>query len=354
MLTLASFFSDWVDSLKLRYRLVLLKDQNGTPELNKVSDNSFSSPEKVKKPANSKLKEFSCSFCSYKTCREGALTRHVCAHTGNMSNLAQHNKIQHTIEELRCSDCAFTTTSKDSRAILKQHMMTHSDEKKFSCEHCLYKSHRKGDLERHERNHTGEKPFKCTECVFSTPDQSILVRHQNLHKVKEFSCSYCLFKTQTFQQLTKHEKTHSKEKPFGCEKCKYTTIRKEDLARHKRRHSGEKPYKCSACSYSFTSKSGLNQHNKFNHPVKSFICSQCPFEANTEFTINNHEITHLESNQLAPLDIQIGLTKPQSTEEVSSPKTDVAKEEKQFKCSNCNFSTNDAAYLTRHKLYHVK
>ncbi|XP_047492994.1 protein tramtrack, beta isoform-like isoform X4 [Penaeus chinensis] len=78
-------------------------------------------------------------------------------------------------------------------------------DKRFSCEHCPFRSTRKQHLKDHLRVHTGEKPFSCPHCPFRCAFSSILKRHIRTHTgEKPYSCPHCSFCCAQHSTLWRH------------------------------------------------------------------------------------------------------------------------------------------------------
>ncbi|KAL4239609.1 Transcription factor [Mactra antiquata] len=64
-------------------------------------------------------------------------------------------------------------------AVLKTHMLTHSNKREFACMYqgCNYAFKTKGSLKRHMRRHTGERPYPCELCGRNFSESGALTRH---------------------------------------------------------------------------------------------------------------------------------------------------------------------------------
>ncbi|RXG57907.1 Zinc finger protein [Armadillidium vulgare] len=56
--------------------------------------------------------------------------------------------------KLKCADCEYQT---NFISYLKEHRVTHSDERPFKCSHCKFASKLKSNLKKHERTHNLKK-----------------------------------------------------------------------------------------------------------------------------------------------------------------------------------------------------
>ena len=113
-----------------------------------------------------------------------------------------------------------------------------------------------------------ERTFCCTLCQHLFKSKRTLTRHMVTHsEEKPFSCSDCAYKGKRKYDIVEHSKhVHSEEKPISCPNCAYKCKRKSHLVRHSKNvHSKEKPFSCPDCTYKCKRKYNLVQHSKYVH-----------------------------------------------------------------------------------------
>ncbi|KAL4226782.1 hypothetical protein ACF0H5_014761 [Mactra antiquata] len=85
-----------------------------------------------------------------------------------------------------------------SRQQLNQHMLVHTDVRKYKCSYCDRSFKQPSHLHQHHRIHTGEKPYKCPipGCTRAFPQQSNLNHHLRNHDKPapppENTCTLCM------------------------------------------------------------------------------------------------------------------------------------------------------------------
>ena len=158
-----------------------------------------------------------------------------------------------------CDVCGQALSSASN---LKQHRLTHTEEKPYQCEVCGKRFFRAGNLTTHMRIHTGQKPFQCEVC-----DKSF----------------------RTKGNLTVHKRTHTGEKPFQCHVCGKAFINQSNLNQHARTHTGERPYSCQLCGLAFAQSGGLKMHLERAHDENNrFQCSQCSCRFTRQLDLTRH------------------------------------------------------------------
>ncbi|CAG9789942.1 unnamed protein product [Diatraea saccharalis] len=138
-------------------------------------------------------KKYVCDYC-----RKGYSSK---------STLRTHIKFAHGDGEAQvCSWCnkRFHAVSR-----LTAHIVTHTQEKKFSCDVCGGRFVTKESLLYHTRIHTGERPYKCQYCdkrFLSTSRRAEHIRRH--HSDPMLECNICHSKFRSKSCLTRHKKRH--------------------------------------------------------------------------------------------------------------------------------------------------
>lgn len=240
--------------------------------------------EETKKPRRVRGEKFICEFC------------------GKILRSAQHLQVHtytHTNERnYPCSTCCkFTITFLTFNILtviffkarrfatiyrLRDHIQTHSAEKKYQCKYCEKKFASRNSLTCHTRRHTGERPFECKVCGKRFSQTSILKTHLTLHTGKTVECPTCKKTFSRSSHLILHQRDHTGERPYVCHICSNSYKQKSHLDRHLDTHMGIK-HKCDICNKEYSKKSTLNVHLRAHFREKQFKCDQCLEEFTSSF-----------------------------------------------------------------------
>ncbi|XP_031628821.1 zinc finger protein 184-like [Contarinia nasturtii] len=231
---------------------------------------------KVTNTTSEPLKLVECSLCKFTCKRPSHLKRHMVAHTGERpwkcqhcpkqfaqkTDLNRHQSIHSILYEFHCGSCG---RGFPDEATSKKHE-TNCKTKRYSCEQCTYVTFSIGNLELHMRKHTGERPFACDVCERRFTRVSHLNQHVKLHAEDfDLHCSNCGRGFIDENTMVKHQIT-CKNRQFECHFCHDAQYRMDNLKRHiKTTHMGFKEYMCEYCSKKFPAKSSLNKHIQRRH-----------------------------------------------------------------------------------------
>ena len=145
--------------------------------------------------------------CAYRTTLKGNLNKHK----------VRHGSTLEMRKPFPCvfNDCAYRAAQK---AALQSHVKAkHSKERTrdFQCSLCPKKFYTKLVLEAHIPFHTNEKRFACTVCKFKSVNGSSLRRHVRLvhDDTVKFSCEFpgCEYSVKCKRSLDRHRLTHNED-----------------------------------------------------------------------------------------------------------------------------------------------
>ncbi|XP_077433002.1 zinc finger protein ZFAT [Vanacampus margaritifer] len=217
------------------------------------------------------------------------------------------------------------------------HVRTHTKEHLHHCSQCNYSSITKSSLKRHMiQKHSGLLlPCSRPGCKYTTPDKYKLQAHERTHQQegKSGPCPVC-HQSYPVHRLKRHiQMSHPDSAPVKgqmvkrAEKCPYCDSyylkNSNEFQQHIWAHQGVKPFVCNICDYASRSISNLKNHMKRHNKEKCHICDLCNKKFKSKMSLKSHRLSH-------------------------------TKDGKQFKCSECDFSSLFKAPLVRHMEQHTR
>ena len=188
---------------------------------------------------------------------------------------------------LECTICGVTI----GRYSLKRHMLTHSEEMRFSCSICNKAFQRKDTMKLHERLHD-ENAYQCKICQ----EKFLSEDHLQQHSVSDatcyfFKCAECgdIFKEQ--DQLRIHRHMHT-DKPFACKKCDESFGDVDQLLIHSEKHYGKKVCMCKTCGKFFSTSDQLRKHVMMCSMKKTLKCDMCDADCADTVQLKQHRSLH--------------------------------------------------------------
>uniref|UniRef100_A0A8C4F5V6 Uncharacterized protein n=1 Tax=Dicentrarchus labrax TaxID=13489 RepID=A0A8C4F5V6_DICLA len=327
-------------------------------------------------------KPFSCDFCDKTFTQNSSRTVHMRVHTGEkpyfctkcgknfaskkhfrFCNMEDECKItpEKTNKDgkvFKCFECNKEFNRKDKLVL---HTRVHTGEKPFSCDFCGKTFTQNSSRIVHMRVHTGEKPYFCAKC-----GKSFAQSNENDKEEKAFKCSECNKEFNRKQLLVMHARVHTGEKPFSCDYCGKTFTQNSHRIVHMRQHTGEKPYFCEKCGKSFASVHHLKSctHIRIHTGERPFSCDFC----DKTFVQNSSRLAHMRvhTGERPYFCAKCGkgfatsnhfkLCKVQNECKITPEKVNTDenhKEEKAFKCFQCNKEFNQKHQLVLHARVHT-
>ncbi|KAF5278832.1 hypothetical protein FQR65_LT03520 [Abscondita terminalis] len=298
-------------------------------------------------------KKFKCDLCDYRSVRKGYLQLHMNKH------YLKCDKCEYkTLAQIEFSDHKKVHIEKRAPSIdnVSSRKGASTEEKKFKCNLCDYKSTRNAHLKTHMMKHT----LRCDKCYYTTLVEIEFLEHKKTHAnlssekaVEKCNCIMCGYESAGNDDLRTHVKTEEcdteqDDKKFKCTLCNYKCTRRSYLKTHMNKHN----LKCVECNYTTLVETEFLDHKKVhaaliipkteNTEEEKFNCTLCGYECTRDVDLQKHMSEH-EGGEYASL---VNMEFLDQDEAANG-------EEKKFKCNLCGYSSIRIGLFKAHMNKHV-
>jgi KRAB domain-containing zinc finger protein len=158
----------------------------------------------------------------------------------NEEEFACHQYLQCEDDNNQCSMC---DRSFDTLQQLARHKRNHTYVQKSSvCDICGHTSVNESQMKNHKITHSDERPFKCLLCPAVFKLDYSLQSHQKMHREKQYECDLCYKKFRDYHSIRLHMALHSDNtelRKYTCELCGRALVSTTALKRHIQTHTSK-------------------------------------------------------------------------------------------------------------------
>lgn len=245
----------------------------------------------------------------------------VCENTfTSISSLKHHKLAKHNSPSDKLYQCPHCSYCAKFNQYLQKHLASKHPDSDFApqrevhmCTVCDYKSMNKYHYQRHFKSHfTEEKRFMCEFCDYRTNLQSSIIVHRRIHtKEKPYVCDIenCQYRCAQKTAMTIHQLSHNPEKNTQfCHLCSFKTVNKYLFKAHVNKHKlDDKEYKCDRCTFICKDSKSFESHKQIHMDNMMFKCSYCEFETHLQISLEAHiKSEHrYDQNHILPLEVHM-------------------------------------------------
>ena len=149
----------------------------------------------------------------------------------NLENMIKKNT-KSTVEQLNCSECEFTTTSKQGLKthIKRKHTKLNSEKYPKKCDLCEMELDDHKEMNLHLKTHSyRELKFKCEDCSFWGPNSLTMEVHTGKCHSEKLECGLCDYKAKSMECLETHISTCE---IYECDNCYLRVTKISDIKAH--------------------------------------------------------------------------------------------------------------------------
>ncbi|XP_013187152.2 zinc finger protein 39 [Amyelois transitella] len=220
----------------------------------------------------------------------------------SIKSLKEHCTAMHPVQSTIGRHCEYCHEKFDDFRSLVLHRKLHL--RPYLCEHCWEGFYTVTESNAHSCTPHIEKKERsckrvlqqCDQCGKSYPPGYIKIHMLTHSNDRGYSCKFCPKKFKVPGGLHSHILwNHKRTRNHKCEVCNATFISSSSRSSHIRKnHLKEKKYSCGNCEKRFFSKSELQRHQLTHTGVKNFHCHLCDKSYQTRYGLNVHLKSHTQ------------------------------------------------------------